>query len=437
MLIRGQEIDYHLIESNKELAGLLDTVSGLDIVAVDTESYPDLTFGSMASGLDPHTSFMRMIQFNWITNKEPYILDLKKLVISDSNWEGLKAFFIGNVRKVAHNATFEINILRKTFGICSNGFECTKVDMQLIGGATGSKSSKLRGYSYASLCRDYLDVHVDKTEQTSDWGREELSSQQMEYAALDVGAPKDSSYCSLLLEAHKLMYEVLITPSPAEDKDSNGYNMEFIRNVDQQAMAVVAGMQYVGNPVNKAVFDSIYSSLNIRVNTLRLELCRELGFAVNPRMTLVDGKPTRVYEVNETTSKLLNNAKGLVKHVKSVLGSKGVVLDDLRAESLEKIIYNLENESDDPHYQQEEEDEFLVDEEQKLRDIKLVNTLLDYKGVVKMLGSDYRKVINPFTGCMHAQYQTIGASTGRMSSGGKLKTLEGEMSLNLKLWVLA
>lgn len=413
MLIRGQEIDYHLVQSNKELDALLDILSALDIVAVDTETYPDESFGPMASGLDPHTSFLRMIQFNWITNKEPYILDFKKLVISERNWEGLKAFFIGNVRKVAHNATFEINILRKTLGIRSNGFECTKVDMQLIGGATGSKSSKLRGYSYASLCRDYLDVHVDKTEQTSDWGREELSSQQLEYAALDVGAPKDSPYCSLLLEAHKLMSEVLTSLSPQQEKDSNGYNMEFVRNeIDQKAMAVVAGIQYVGNPVNKAVFDSIYSSLSTKVNSLKIELCRELGFAVNPRMTLVNGKPTRVYEVNDTTSKLLNSPKGLVKHVKSVLGSKGIVLDDLKAESLEKIIYNLENESDDPNYQ-EEEDEFLLEEEQKLRDIKLVNLLLDYKGAVKMLGSDYRKVINPFTGCIHAQYQTIGAATGQ------------------------
>ena len=41
-------------------------------------------------------------------------------------------------------------------------------------------------HSYKSLCWDLLGVELDKEQQTSDWGAEELTSKQQEYAAKDV-----------------------------------------------------------------------------------------------------------------------------------------------------------------------------------------------------------------------------------------------------------
>ena len=41
-------------------------------------------------------------------------------------------------------------------------------------------------HSYKSLCWDLLGVELDKEQQTSDWGAEELTQKQQEYAAKDV-----------------------------------------------------------------------------------------------------------------------------------------------------------------------------------------------------------------------------------------------------------
>lgn len=41
-------------------------------------------------------------------------------------------------------------------------------------------------HSYKSLCWDLLGVELDKEQQTSDWGADELTSEQKEYAAKDV-----------------------------------------------------------------------------------------------------------------------------------------------------------------------------------------------------------------------------------------------------------
>jgi DNA polymerase I-like protein with 3'-5' exonuclease and polymerase domains len=418
LLICTEDIDFNLIETKEELKEIISFLLKENIVAVDTESYADPTYGDLGSALDPHTSILRLIQFNWLSNSVPVVLDLLRFSIEDIR-DCLIEFFTSDVEKVAHNAVFEILVIRKLLGVKPRNFYCSMVDMQLIGVAVGSKSAKMRGYSYAALCRDFLGVFVDKTEQTSYWGAKELTTSQLAYAALDVGAPKSSSYSSLLLEAYLMLKEAIESST-----DQSGYDMRDTRKLDQEAMAVVADIEFTGNPVNMEVFNSMYESLQREVEVLKLKLCKELGFSVDPKIVLVKGKPTRVYEVSEAVSKLLNNAKGLVKHVASVIKSSGGELEDLKAETLADIIYNLENDI--------EAEEDLEAKEASLREIDVINTLLDYKGVVKMLGTDYRDIVNAATGCIHGQYRTIGTGTGRMSSSGRIKTLKGYASLNMQ-----
>lgn len=82
-------------------------------------------------------------------------------------------------RKVIHNARFERRVLGRV-GIPLQGvFDTMEVSRRV-------RSSKiLGGHSLAIVCERELGLQLDKSAQTSDWGRRPLSKEQLRYAALD------------------------------------------------------------------------------------------------------------------------------------------------------------------------------------------------------------------------------------------------------------
>jgi|TARA_B100002003_G_scaffold251677_1_gene296645 DNA polymerase-1 len=119
------------------------------------------------AGLDPRLSKIRLIQI-YDGGCRVYIFNMFVL-----NKEILKPLW--DKKMVAHNAVFELKHLNNV-GIFPSSLDCT----MLMGNAITNKLRKLK-----VLAMDRLGWLVGKDLQTSDWGVRELTTEQLEYAALD------------------------------------------------------------------------------------------------------------------------------------------------------------------------------------------------------------------------------------------------------------
>ena len=81
--------------------------------------------------------------------------------------------------KIFHFARFDVAILRHYLGIITAPIYCTKIASKLCRTYTDR-------HGFKDLCRDLLGVEISKQQQTSDWGKGDLSPEQLEYAASDV-----------------------------------------------------------------------------------------------------------------------------------------------------------------------------------------------------------------------------------------------------------
>ncbi|RZI47125.1 ribonuclease D [Candidatus Finniella inopinata] len=84
-----------------------------------------------------------------------------------------------NLVKIFHYARFDVAILKHTFQIPLENIYCTKIASRLVRTYTNRHGLK-------DLCKELLGVELSKQEQTSDWGSEVLTQEQLKYAATDV-----------------------------------------------------------------------------------------------------------------------------------------------------------------------------------------------------------------------------------------------------------
>lgn len=86
-------------------------------------------------------------------------------------------FLNNNILKVIHNASFDVNKLRKLANIIvENVF-----DTMLAGRRAGE-----RGCSLSAMATRHLGIELDKKHQRSNWALRPLSDEQLDYAAKDV-----------------------------------------------------------------------------------------------------------------------------------------------------------------------------------------------------------------------------------------------------------
>ncbi len=137
-----------------------------DAVAVDTETM----------GLNPVRDRLCLVQLSagdgvchlvQLGSAKPEAPNLKRL-LSDCS-----------VEKLFHFARFDLVALERTLKICCQPVYCTKVASKLA--RTYTDRHGLR-----ELCSELLGVDLAKQQQSSDWGREQLSDAQIRYAACDV-----------------------------------------------------------------------------------------------------------------------------------------------------------------------------------------------------------------------------------------------------------
>ena len=84
-----------------------------------------------------------------------------------------------NVLKLFHFGRFDIAALYHAFGALTSPVYCTKIASKLVRTYTDRHGLK-------NLTQELIGVDLSKQQQSSDWGAEELTSAQVDYAASDV-----------------------------------------------------------------------------------------------------------------------------------------------------------------------------------------------------------------------------------------------------------
>jgi ribonuclease D len=134
-------------------------------IAIDTETL----------GLNPFRDRLCLVQLSegkgradLVQFKGDYAApELKRLLADES------------VLKIFHFARFDMAVLKHYFGVMPRPVYCTKVASKLARTFTDRHGLK-------DLARELLGVELSKQQQSSDWGADHLTQEQLNYAASDV-----------------------------------------------------------------------------------------------------------------------------------------------------------------------------------------------------------------------------------------------------------
>jgi ribonuclease D len=145
---------------------LPDSVSFGDSVAVDTETM----------GLDPHRDRLCLIQLS-AGDGNCHLVQFPQGSYEAPNLKRLLAD--PGVTKIFHYARFDLAMIKQYLGVDCGPVYCTKIASRLTRTYTDRHGLK-------DLCKELLSVDLSKQQQSSDWGRETLTEEQLNYAASDV-----------------------------------------------------------------------------------------------------------------------------------------------------------------------------------------------------------------------------------------------------------
>ena len=134
-------------------------------IAIDTETM----------GLDPYRDRLCLVQLSDGDGRATLVQlsgtydapELKRLLADES------------VLKIFHFGRFDMAVLKHYFGVMPRPVYCTKVASRLARTFTDRHGLK-------DLCRELLGIELSKQQQSSDWGAQELTQEQLNYAASDV-----------------------------------------------------------------------------------------------------------------------------------------------------------------------------------------------------------------------------------------------------------
>mgnify|MGYP001995100573 CR=1 FL=1 len=146
-----------------------DLPAGVDFgnsVAIDTETL----------GLNPLRDRLCVVQLS-AGDGNAHVVQLRAGAYDAPNLK--KLFADPSVTKIFHYARFDIATIRHHLGVECKPVFCTKIASRLARTYTGD-------HGLTDLCSEILGVDLSKQQQQSDWGSDELSQEQLEYAASDV-----------------------------------------------------------------------------------------------------------------------------------------------------------------------------------------------------------------------------------------------------------
>ena len=145
---------------------LPESFNASEIVALDSETM----------GLNPKRDKLCLVQ---ISNGDE-ICHLVKIDLSNQKPMNLIKILKNNkIQKIFHYARFDVAVFKHNFKINIKNVYCTKIASKLVRTYTDK-------HGLADLCRELLGLEISKQQQSSNWGSDELSKAQEDYAAGDV-----------------------------------------------------------------------------------------------------------------------------------------------------------------------------------------------------------------------------------------------------------
>lgn len=145
---------------------LPDGLSFGDSVAVDSETM----------GLNPHRDRLCIVQLS-AGDGEAHLVRFRQGEYAAPNLK--KLMTDPGVLKIFHYARFDVAVMKHYLGVDTNPLYCTKIASKLVRTYTDRHGLK-------DLCAELAGISLDKQQQSSDWGADEISEAQMHYAASDV-----------------------------------------------------------------------------------------------------------------------------------------------------------------------------------------------------------------------------------------------------------
>ncbi|MFP3017374.1 MULTISPECIES: ribonuclease D [unclassified Candidatus Tisiphia] len=136
----------------------------------------DLAIDTETMGLNLHRDRLCLLQLSNGDGKAYLVNFIDKNYVAPN----LKKLLLDKNRcKIFHYARFDLAAIKKYLGIDLENIFCTKISSKLVRTYTDSHGLK-------DLCRELLSVQISKQQQSSYWGRLDLTAEQKEYAAKDV-----------------------------------------------------------------------------------------------------------------------------------------------------------------------------------------------------------------------------------------------------------
>ncbi|TIP41667.1 MAG: ribonuclease D, partial [Mesorhizobium sp.] len=138
----------------------------VEAVAIDTETL----------GLNPHRDRLCVVQISPGDGSA----DVIQIAPGQKEAPNLVSLLRnGAITKLFHYGRFDIAVLYNAFGVMAEPVFCTKIASRLVRTYTDRHGLK-------DLCNELLGIGLSKAQQSSDWGAETLSPEQLDYAASDV-----------------------------------------------------------------------------------------------------------------------------------------------------------------------------------------------------------------------------------------------------------
>lgn len=147
-----------------------------------TRDYYDLVHNAKIVAWDIETSGLDW-QNDRIGTCQIYTPDNSVAIVKcdNSTPERLKSLLSDStVKKVFHHAMFDLRFMSYHWDVSPTHIACTKITAKLL------DVENINNHSLQSILRKYLDISIDKNEQTSDWLADNLTDDQISYAARDV-----------------------------------------------------------------------------------------------------------------------------------------------------------------------------------------------------------------------------------------------------------
>ena len=135
-------------------------------MAIDTETM----------GLNPHRDRLCLVQLS-AGDGNAHLVQIPRGPVRAPRLAALLADRA--VLKIFHFGRFDIAVLEHALGVACEPVYCTKIAAKLVRTFTDR-------WGLRDLCKELLGVEISKQQQTSDWGAEKLTDEQLAYAASDV-----------------------------------------------------------------------------------------------------------------------------------------------------------------------------------------------------------------------------------------------------------